>query len=62
MTTDTHVLQGTLSRRIAHGTATVGDLALLGQLLRCERRRYLGLGALSGAALAVGVLVLALTL
>lgn len=59
MTSDVSVLRDALSKRIARGSITVKDLALLSQLLRCQRRNCLMLGVAVGAALAMVFLGLA---
>lgn len=56
MTSNLSFLQDELSKRIARGSATARDLTLLGQLMRCQRRNCLIVGAALGAALATTVL------
>ena len=52
MTSNVAFLQDELSKRIARGRATARDLTLLAQLMRCQRRNALVVGAALGAALA----------
>lgn len=56
MTNHTIYLRDTLGKRIAHGKTSANDLPLLDQLLICERRQFLMVGASAGAALVIVLL------
>lgn len=58
MTTNIPYLHEQLSKRIAHGRASVQDLALLNQLLVCQQRRFLMFGVASGVGILATVQLL----
>ncbi len=49
MTSNTHYLYETLTRRMVRGVSNKGDVPLLWRLLVCQRRRWLTTGLVLGA-------------